>query len=444
MRRAGRRCSRSSTAASVFVAPPSTPSTKRASRSARAAAAARPAARRGGALHRGILSGSPARARIARDGDARDLPAAPLRRGHVRVVLPARRARRTSRSGCGFATPSTSAPDSAPRGSVWCTVFDARRGRPFMHKLSGERPARSRTGGWIAIGEHASIGPGRAEGSLRRRALVAALQLRRARTASPLARLALPGAAAAHEAHEPGAGGAASTASSSCRARADRAAPAGPGWSATTGAPSTPSAGSGCTGSPSTRRPSAWLDVALGRLRVAGRMTPWVANGALSLDGRRHRIGGLGARGTRVARERTRVHARLAGEGGLTLRGAASRYPPDAAAGWRYGDPRGGEHDVINCSIAVARADASRCRPRRAAQTLAQRPRRRVRARACASATTGSRSRRSPTAELQGRLGPVAEARRPGRRGEAGPVAGRVRERRLHAPDRRRETSVCR
>ena len=25
-------------------------------------------------------------------------------------------------------------PGRSPRGSVWCTVFDARRGRPFMHK----------------------------------------------------------------------------------------------------------------------------------------------------------------------------------------------------------------------------------------------------------------------------------------------------------------------
>ena len=47
--------------------------------------------------------------------------------------------------------------------------------------------------------------------------------------------------------------------------------------------------------------PEAWLDVAIGRLRVAGRMTPWVANGALSLEGQRHRIGGLGARGLLVA-----------------------------------------------------------------------------------------------------------------------------------------------
>src|SRR6476661_2581948 len=45
--------------------------------------------------------------------------------------------------------------------------------------------------------------------------------------------------------------------------------------------------------------PDAWLDVALGRVMIAGAMTPWIANGALSLEGRRLRIGGLGARGLR-------------------------------------------------------------------------------------------------------------------------------------------------
>jgi hypothetical protein len=27
------------------------------------------------------------------------------------------------------------------------------------------------------------------------------------------------------------------------------------------------------------------------------------------------------------------------------------RVPPGAAAGWRYSDPAGGDHDVVNCSI---------------------------------------------------------------------------------------------
>jgi hypothetical protein len=34
--------------------------------------------------------------------------------------------------------------------------------------------------------------------------------------------------------------------------------------------------------------------------------------------------------------------------------------PPDMAAGWRYVDPDGGEHHVVNCSIASLTLSARR------------------------------------------------------------------------------------
>jgi hypothetical protein len=80
-------------------------------------------------------------------------------------------------------------------------------------------------------------------------------------------------------------------------------------------------------------------------------MTPWVANGALSLDGRRHRIGGLGARGLRVEEGEGGCLLRLVGERGLSVE-ARAEVPAESAAGWRYADPNGGEHDVVNCSVA--------------------------------------------------------------------------------------------
>ena len=43
-------------------------------------------------------------------------------------------------------------PGAPPRGSVWCTIFDARRGRPFTHKLTTsvlDAPPE----GWISIGD---------------------------------------------------------------------------------------------------------------------------------------------------------------------------------------------------------------------------------------------------------------------------------------------------
>ena len=53
-------------------------------------------------------------------------------------------------------------PGASPRGSLWCTVFDARKGRPFMHKLTTEALSAP-AGAWIAVGD-AKLGPGYAEG----------------------------------------------------------------------------------------------------------------------------------------------------------------------------------------------------------------------------------------------------------------------------------------
>jgi len=104
--------------------------------------------------------------------------------------------------------------------------------------------------------------------------------------------------------------------------------------------------------------PDAWLDVALGRVKLAGRMTPWVANGALCLDGRRHRLGGLAAHAPRVAESVGGCSARLAGKRGLTAE-VHVEVPGHSAAGWRYADPGGGEHDVINCSIAALQLEVA-------------------------------------------------------------------------------------
>src|SRR3954453_14207305 len=57
------------------------------------------------------------------------------------------------------------APGRPARGSLWCTIFDATRGRPLMHKLTSDElevPA----GGWIAVGRAggAAAGEGAAEG----------------------------------------------------------------------------------------------------------------------------------------------------------------------------------------------------------------------------------------------------------------------------------------
>ena len=104
------------------------------------------------------------------------------------------------------------------------------------------------------------------------------------------------------------------------------------------------------------RGPETWLDVALGRIKVGPVTTPWIANGALSLDGRRHRIGGIGkARATKVIETPEGCEFTLPGTG-LTVRGRVSARRQDFV-GWVYADPDGSEHDAVNCSIADLELD---------------------------------------------------------------------------------------
>jgi hypothetical protein len=249
-------------------------------------------------------------------------------------------------------------PGHPPRGSVWCTVFDGRAGAaaggPYMHKLTSaqlEVPPQ----GWISVGEHSRLGPGVAEGVCGE----ARWSLRFACPEQPLEHLhpswlyraPLPRTKLTSPA--PG-------------ARFDGTLDLGEdarielrGWPGMVGH----NWGSEHAerwiwlhGTSFAGAPGAWLDVALGRILLAGRMTPWIANGVLSLDGRRHRLGGLRAARARVEERPDGCSVELSGTGGMRVQVRAA-VPPRMAAGWRYADPDGGEHDVVNCSIASLQLD---------------------------------------------------------------------------------------
>jgi hypothetical protein len=249
------------------------------------------------------------------------------------------------------------APGQRPRGSVWCTVFDAARGRPFMHKLSSNALSVP-GGGWIEVGDAgdstqgATISPGSAGGACGEARWSLAMtshepELRHLprewlyRAPLPRTKLTSPAPAARFDGE--------------LRLGADRVI-ALDGWPGMVGhnwGAEHAERWIWLHGVGFEQAPAAWLDVALGRVKIAGRMTPWVANGALSIDGQRLRIGGLGARGLRVAESVEGGALRLAGERGLRVE-ARVEVPAGTAAGWRYADPRGGAgHDVVNCSIAA-------------------------------------------------------------------------------------------
>ncbi len=248
-------------------------------------------------------------------------------------------------------------PGQPPRGSVWCTVFDAARGRPFMHKLSSDALSVP-SGGWIEIGEArgreqgATIGPRSASGacgdaSWSLRISASEPQLRHLprewlyRAPLPRTKLTSPAPVARFDGE--------------LRLASDRKL-ALDGWQGMVGhnwGAEHAERWIWLHGVGFAEAPEAWLDVALGRVRVAGRMTPWIANGALSIGGRRLRLGGLGARGQRVAEHAGGCALSLPGEHGAMLE-ARVEVPAQAAAGWRYADPHGGAgHDVVNCSVAA-------------------------------------------------------------------------------------------
>ncbi|HJR45023.1 MAG TPA: hypothetical protein VJ927_05410 [Actinomycetota bacterium] len=103
--------------------------------------------------------------------------------------------------------------------------------------------------------------------------------------------------------------------------------------------------------------PGTWLDVVMGRIRIGGWTTPWIANGALSLDGRRHRVGGIGkVRATEVDEQVGSCGFTLPGE--IPVRGTVGRSL-DQTVVWAYADPSGGEHHSLNSSLASMHLDCN-------------------------------------------------------------------------------------
>jgi hypothetical protein len=95
--------------------------------------------------------------------------------------------------------------------------------------------------------------------------------------------------------------------------------------------------------------PEAWVDLAIGRVRIGRFVTPWVANGMLSVAGRRHRLGGPLGR-PQVDEDALRVDFDLRGTG-LALKGSV-HSPRAQTVVYRYADPGGHEHHVAHCSLA--------------------------------------------------------------------------------------------
>jgi hypothetical protein len=244
-------------------------------------------------------------------------------------------------------------PNEPPKGSVWCTVFDARKGRPWMHKLTTEQLSAPRDA-WVAIGE-SRLGDGFAEGecggakwSLRVEA--GEPELRHLPSAW-MYRAPLPRTKLTSPAPNARFGGTFALADGRMLELDGWRGMVGHNWGAEHAERWIWLHGVGFG-----EDESAWLDVALGRIEVAGRTTPWVANGAMGIAGERYRIGGLGARGLQVHEDTEGCRLSMPGPKGLRI-DAKVAVPSASSAGWRYADPDGGEHEVANCSVARVELD---------------------------------------------------------------------------------------
>ena len=107
------------------------------------------------------------------------------------------------------------------------------------------------------------------------------------------------------------------------------------------------------------RAQDTWLDVAIGQIKIGPWTTPWIANGVLSLDGERLRVGGIEhIHATRIDEYPDHADFTLPGVG-LTISGSV-RAPRERFVGWAYADPDGSEHHTVNCSIAEMRIAVAR------------------------------------------------------------------------------------
>jgi hypothetical protein len=97
--------------------------------------------------------------------------------------------------------------------------------------------------------------------------------------------------------------------------------------------------------------PDAYFDAGAARVRVGRWTTPWLPAGMLVLDGESHRLGGFGQIGAASIDESAGACSFVLPGRDIVVRGRVSA-PSEHFVGWVYADPKGPEHNTVNCSIA--------------------------------------------------------------------------------------------
>ena len=243
-------------------------------------------------------------------------------------------------------------PGEQPKGSIWFVLFDAGADAPRATKITvGSEQLSSPAESWIRVAE-AENGPGRATGSIEADALSASWELGFSGGAEPCRYLPAdwlyeaPVPRTKFEAPYP-------DARFEGTLRVDGAEIEIAGWPGMIGHN---------WGSEHAERwvwlegtgfddDGTYFDAGAARIKIGPASTPWIGAGMLVLDGEAHRLGGFGRiRSSKISETPTSCEFVLPGKD-LQVRGRVAA-PVKDFVGWVYADPKGPEHNVVNCSIA--------------------------------------------------------------------------------------------
>jgi hypothetical protein len=244
-------------------------------------------------------------------------------------------------------------PGAEPNASIWFTFFDREAAGPRATKVTvpaGELSAPP--GSWIRVGD-AELAPGAAEGSVDTDAVSAAWSLTFSTEAEPCKYLP---ADWLYEAPLPKTKFVAPVPLTHFDGRLEiddesvefRRWPGmiGHNWGSEHAERWVWLEGTGFTDAP-----DAYFDAGAAKVRLGSRVSPWIPSGTLSLDGETHRLGGLGAiRSASIEAEPGVCSFVLPGQD-VHVRGRMTA-PLKDFVGWVYADPKGPEHNTINCSVA--------------------------------------------------------------------------------------------
>jgi hypothetical protein len=241
-------------------------------------------------------------------------------------------------------------PGARPRGSIWFTLFDRSAEGPRASKASFDDPSAG-GGDWIRMGE-ARLGAGEAFGEARSKRCHAAWELRFETDERPLLHLqhawlyTAPLPRTKLLSPSPAARFHGRLTLDGREITVDNwGGMVGHNWGAQHAERWIWLHGLGFEGAAD----GTWLDVAIGRVKLGPLTTPWVGNGALSLGGERHALGGLRKR-VEIRESPERCEFELGGAG-IGVRGSVGA-PRKDFVGWIYADPDGSEHNTVNCSVA--------------------------------------------------------------------------------------------